>query len=215
MKNFKIFFKFILICIFPIVIIAIPYIFFLLFVIGNDYIYKKNIISHDKNLQPKIELILKSDEFINLQKQCDKNDYFACNNLAYEFEKIAYLHDTYDYGDKYYQEALENYEKACLGGFIASCTSVGKLYSYSPNYPGKQGRLANCWAKKLYGKSEKYLKFACENSDYGACKDLGLLYRDCGRHYTQNYNEIAKKYFDLACQNGINKSCKTDTKAIY
>ena len=216
MKNFKTFFEFLLVgALFIAILYILPPFILLSFIIASDYIYEKNIIKHNKNLQPKIELILKNDEFINLLQQCDNNDYFACNNLAYEFEKIAYLHNTYDYGDKYYQEALKNYEKACLGGFIVSCTNAGTLYGFSPDYPGIQGRLARCWSKKFYEKSEKYLKFSCEKSDYGACKDLGLLYRDCGKHYTQNYNKVARKYFDLACQNGINKACKTDINAIY
>lgn len=140
------------------------------------------------------------------------------------------------YNEKSYDEAKPLLEKACEGGSMYGCTSLGKLYQnglgvtqdyaqaltlYQKACDG--GNMGACYSlgslyQNGWGVTQDYAQAgtlyqkACDDGNLGGCYALGALY-EVGRGETQDYVQ-AGTLFKKACGGGNLQAC-ADLAALY
>ena len=88
-------------------------------------------------------------------KACGGDDAFACHNVAVIYSKSD--------NEALKKISLKFYEKACEGGYAASCIYLGRLYRDSHTLD------------RDYKKAKEMFAQACEANDYLGCKEERIL----------------------------------------
>ncbi|MDA3863593.1 MAG: hypothetical protein PF689_06950 [Deltaproteobacteria bacterium] len=127
-----------------------------------------------------------AQKIVQINIDCDNEEYSACNRLA-----------DYYYQGKYTKQnkglAISLYKKSCKSGIERACTFLADLYL--------QGKDVD----KDIDKGINYLKNSCKNKHYTACYILGIFYNK-GK-YLKKDREKSEKLFKLACKMDVQESC--------
>jgi TPR repeat protein len=93
------------------------------------------------------------------------------------------------YKKKQYADARPLFDQACDGGEMNACNYLGYLCA-----KGLGGVHDTKKARDVYQR-------ACDQGTLSSCASLGSLYQDAGN------SEEARKYFNKACQGGVDEAC--------
>ena len=108
--------------------------------------------------------------------------------------KKAYEQGEVFYNNKEYYKAFESFKKACDGGEMLGCYSLGDMYANGNGVEKNEQK-----AVKLYEK-------VCYGGEMRGCRNLGFMYYN-GNGIRQN-KLLAKGYFGKACDLGDEESCE-------
>jgi hypothetical protein len=97
------------------------------------------------------------------------------------------------YDSKRYEEARPLFQKACDGGNMDGCNSLGFLYLEGHGLP------------KDYLQARLFFQKACDGGDMGGCNNVGWLYQE-GQGLPKDYVQ-ARLFFQKACDKGALKAC--------
>ena len=114
-----------------------------------------------------------------------------------DFEICAELGDA----EKDYKKAAQLYKKACDGGIMDGCNSLGIAYDDGKGV-----------AKDVYKAAQLFQK-ACDGGIMDGCNSLGLAYGD-GKGVAKDVYKAAQ-LFQKACDGGVMKGCFNLGDAYY
>lgn len=142
-----------------------------------------------------------------LNKSCDLNYGKGCQFLSWQYE------DDFDKRQKFYEKAIQLFEKECENGIIASCANAGSAHIEGWEV---QGRDEGKTKVQNYHKGLQLLQKYCDKAEKGdknihSCLTLGGMFAE-GKGTTQDY-EQAKKYFKKVCDFGEQSGCDAYKKA--
>jgi TPR repeat protein len=132
---------------------------------------------------------LNAAQFEDNKRLCDDDaNTIGCYNLG-----IMYMNGTHG-ATKDEDKAIEYFRKACNGGDIDGCFTVGKYFE------------DGIGVKKDLHKSIEFYTKGCDGEDAFSCMTLGIFYRD-GKGVQEDHLKAAE-YFKKVCDSGYSEGCK-------
>jgi len=161
------------------------------------------------NYQAKLSKIKDKTKLLELEKECNENDYESCVTLGLNFMenkrrnkarrfwtkacKADHFKACYNLGllesKRKKRVAMSYYSKACEGEMPEACSNLAQMY----------------FKKKKYDKTREFFGRACELESPQGCYNLGLFENHKGKK-TAAYNAYEKSCllkFKKACQQNI------------
>ena len=122
-----------------------------------------------------------------LQTRCDRRDAVACQELGFYYQYgLMFLSQDH-------RKAFELYTKACNGGNVEGCFSVGQYLSEGIGVRQDKIRAAAFYTK------------ACDGGSALGCFNLGVMY-DNGEGFRQDKFK-AVEFYTKACDGGGAEGC--------